>query len=267
MDTKKDNIPQDGVTPYKPAYSSILFHNNEKIYYLYRKVESVVAALFLVTDSSQDQHGVLRDEVRKHSLKCLMSITQFIASERLTLQTLQVVSADMLHLHSLIQAGFWSGVFSEMNSSILQKEIMAAYVLGTDLMEQYKNKFSINPALFSNQEVSPEDYKRQTQSAISQDSASANRTGIYKGQDKRHDQIKDIKDRVKKDTVSDSKLDRREKILKVLAHKNNLNVKDFTQVIMGVSEKTIQRELLSLVDEKLIKKEGERRWSTYSLNM
>jgi len=42
-------------------------------------------------------------------------------------------------------------------------------------------------------------------------------------------------------------------------------VKDFAKVITDISEKTIQRELLDLVQRGVIKKEGERRWSRYSL--
>jgi hypothetical protein len=42
-------------------------------------------------------------------------------------------------------------------------------------------------------------------------------------------------------------------------------MKDFVKVIPECSEKTIQRELLDLVGKGVLKKEGERRWSTYSL--
>jgi hypothetical protein len=36
-------------------------------------------------------------------------------------------------------------------------------------------------------------------------------------------------------------------------------------VVRGVSEKTIQRELSLLVLEGTVRKQGERRWTTYSL--
>jgi hypothetical protein len=36
-------------------------------------------------------------------------------------------------------------------------------------------------------------------------------------------------------------------------------------MIKDCSEKTIQRELIVLVSEKVVKKEGERRWSVYSI--
>ena len=51
----------------------------------------------------------------------------------------------------------------------------------------------------------------------------------------------------------------------LLRQRNNLSVKDFVTVVSEYSEKTIQRELLALVQEGVVKKQGERRWSTYSL--
>jgi DNA-binding transcriptional ArsR family regulator len=59
--------------------------------------------------------------------------------------------------------------------------------------------------------------------------------------------------------------DRRESILSVIKNKNQASIKDISTLIRGVSEKTIQRELSSLVEEGIVLKKGERRWSTYSL--
>jgi len=65
--------------------------------------------------------------------------------------------------------------------------------------------------------------------------------------------------------VREKKSQRQDVILGALKDRPNLTIKDFSKVIKGVSEKTIQRELLDLVDRGLVKKEGERRWSRYSL--
>jgi DNA-binding transcriptional ArsR family regulator len=59
--------------------------------------------------------------------------------------------------------------------------------------------------------------------------------------------------------------ERRDAILSLLRKQSKVNVKDVLGVVAGVSEKTIQRELLALVDEGILKKEGERRWTLYSL--
>lgn len=59
--------------------------------------------------------------------------------------------------------------------------------------------------------------------------------------------------------------DRREAIMSVIRHKKQAHIKDISTVIRDVSEKTIQRELLALIVDGIVNKQGERRWSTYSL--
>ncbi|MFA5842009.1 MAG: hypothetical protein WC835_03575 [Candidatus Paceibacterota bacterium] len=59
---------------------------------------------------------------------------------------------------------------------------------------------------------------------------------------------------------------RREGILKILKKKKDVTIKDISETVPGCSEKTIQRELLSMVASGVLKKEGEKRWSRYSLN-
>ena len=57
---------------------------------------------------------------------------------------------------------------------------------------------------------------------------------------------------------------RREQILNIIDDRNSYSLGEVAIKIKGVSEKTIQRDLLSLVAEKMIKKTGERRWSRYA---
>lgn len=59
--------------------------------------------------------------------------------------------------------------------------------------------------------------------------------------------------------------DRRKIILALIKQKPALTVKDIAKSIPHISEKTIQRELFSMVIEGTLRKRGERRWSTYSL--
>lgn len=52
-------------------------------------------------------------------------------------------------------------------------------------------------------------------------------------------------------------------VLGAFKNKEKLSIKDITSSVEGCSEKTVQRELLSLVRSGVLIKEGERRWSTY----
>lgn len=76
------------------------------------------------------------------------------------------------------------------------------------------------------------------------------------------DTLRDTAVHVRTDVVRD---DRRKIILALIKQKPQLTVKDIAKSIPGVSEKTIQRELLAMVGDGVLEKNGERRWSTYSM--
>ncbi len=58
---------------------------------------------------------------------------------------------------------------------------------------------------------------------------------------------------------------RQNQIIKEIRNKGQVTIRDLVGKVQGCSEKTIQRELLSLVEIGVLKKEGERRWSRYSV--
>ena len=58
---------------------------------------------------------------------------------------------------------------------------------------------------------------------------------------------------------------RRDRVVEVLKDKGPVTIKDITDVVTDCSEKTIQRELMSLIKDNMVHREGERRWSKYSL--
>jgi DNA-binding transcriptional ArsR family regulator len=60
-------------------------------------------------------------------------------------------------------------------------------------------------------------------------------------------------------------VDRGSRIKTVLEAKPAATIKDISEVITDVSEKTIQRELNSLIEKGQVIREGERRWSKYSV--
>ena len=59
--------------------------------------------------------------------------------------------------------------------------------------------------------------------------------------------------------------DRSERIKTVLEAKPQATIKDISEIITDVSEKTIQRELNSLIEKGQVIRDGERRWSRYSV--
>lgn len=65
--------------------------------------------------------------------------------------------------------------------------------------------------------------------------------------------------------VSVKKNSRQSVIVAILKRKKEVMIKDISPLISGCSEKTIQRELATMVQTGILKKIGEKRWSRYSL--
>lgn len=60
--------------------------------------------------------------------------------------------------------------------------------------------------------------------------------------------------------------DRQKRILEYIQQTSQAKISDFYAFFNDISPKTIQRDLQDLVSKDILKKEGEKRWTTYSLN-
>ena len=58
---------------------------------------------------------------------------------------------------------------------------------------------------------------------------------------------------------------RRAQIIDFLRDNTDATIKDIMGIIKDCSEKTIQRELMSMIKDNIVVREGERRWSKYKL--
>ena len=56
-----------------------------------------------------------------------------------------------------------------------------------------------------------------------------------------------------------------EKIIELINEKKDISIKDIVSYFKEYSQKTIQRDLASLVEEGKVKRTGEKRWSRYSI--
>jgi len=59
--------------------------------------------------------------------------------------------------------------------------------------------------------------------------------------------------------------DRRTRIRTILEAKGEATIKDISEIITDCSEKTVQRELNAMIEDNVVKRQGERRWSKYSV--
>ncbi len=277
---KKDNISYKDKSVTSFEYDPSIFHADYSIYVLYRRIDNITAAIFLVTDALPDTE-MLKLSLRETCLKSLSGVVSFIGSPKADIGSLQTVVAHVLELASKLNITFWTGLISEMNATVLQKEVSKIHDAIAEVISKYRSKHSIDPVLFSRVDLDIRHYKNTTfdsKEKVPKESMSFIKD-MNKGQIKRQNQNPSFNNsyppriipnnytqKNNTEDVSGNRVERRNVILKLLGERSNLNIKDFATVIPSYSEKTIQRELLSLVEDGLVKKSGERRWSTYSLN-
>jgi DNA-binding transcriptional ArsR family regulator len=152
---------------------------------------------------------------------------------------------ELLALSSTLSLAQTSGVLSAMNAEILIKE--------SHLLLQEAALYE-DPRISFDEVSTLSDIAKNTLSKVS-----TKATNTVRQRPEAHEHVKDIKD--KKTHIKD----RREAVLSVIKDKGKASIKDISTLIRGVSEKTIQRELMELINEGMVLKQGERRWSTYSL--
>lgn len=224
----------------------IVFYTKDKRFtYIYKKTEKLVSAVYLLTSFFNEQEP-LRNELRSSSIGLLESQLKLIQEVGTSsMEAHADIKKNVLHIVSLLQAGFYAGLISEMNYEVLRKEFMA-------LLSKLAEDNQTDESLFKNSFF---DVPVETQTKIEMVKADVIEPKkdivFYKGQEQK--------------TLSNKKDERRNTILSIIQKKGKVSIKDIVEEIRGCSEKTIQRELSALVDDGTLRKVGERRWSRYML--
>lgn len=250
MENSNDN-PQQFNDPIN--WRSLGFFSAEDyLIYVFKKTEKITAALYLVSGLLKDDEP-MKWELRDRGMDLLSS--SFTASSSMPGDknaVIQSLFSAALETMSLLNVARISNLISEMNHRLLVREIDNIVSMLKDRLAQnaqnagyiLSESFFRTPSLFS--------------SGFKPDARKDGRGGHPKEQGIRNTTQGHADTAAKKN-------ERQDRILEILKGQSNLTVKDFAKVITDVSEKTIQRELLDLVQKGVIKKEGERRWSRYSL--
>ena len=257
MDNKDIQNPNSFNDPLN--WKSLGFFNAEEyLMYVFKKTEKITSALYLVSALLKDEEP-LKWEIRDKGIDLLSS--SFMASSAVpgdknsVIQSLFTAALETL---SLLNVARISHLISDMNHNILVREIDQVVALLRDRLNANAESagYVLSDAFFKTPDLFSSGFKN---------AQSTSKTGS-------NDVANHIAERSSNTKVSQGHIDvqikkttRQETIVNILKGQSNLTIKDFSKVIKDCSEKTIQRELLELVDKGVIKKEGERRWSKYSL--
>jgi hypothetical protein len=259
-------------SPEKRINANVFFGHNHHFAFVYKKTEKLVTAVYMITNFIKDNEP-LKWKIREASL-ALMEVnvdfnTVSLSERRELLKEFRALALEVVSYSSIAHH---SGLISEMNFHILSREFnnLASIIEKDENKQANEQTVILDPGFFD----TPESQTSQTPMTPMAHS----QTVSYKGHSSRtvvpvevsksvhkaeYLPVKEIQDKAVRNP--ESKDSRQSLIIKLLSKKSGLNIKDFAESIKGCSEKTIQRELLAMVASGSIKKEGERRWSTYSL--
>lgn len=232
-----------------------------------KKAEKIAMALYMVTDLIE-QNDPLKHRIRECSVELIKEARGFSSafSGDIYFSVSKAINKSW-ELVSLLDVATSVGFISDMNSRIL-RSVLIEFISslrdkqrreGFSKIEEMKigeslsDQITLSKSLFDVKEEEKEEPKGQTIRETKMSFIKPNQTKAIPNPTPFKTSISAPKD----------KSPRREKILEIIKEKGEVGVADITGSFPDVSSKTIQRELTSLVEENVLKRVGEKRWSRY----
>lgn len=269
------------------ANSSQRFQRNEKDMktdYFSERVKKLTTAVYIVTNLITPTDP-LRVTIREFSIK-LLSLVGLNSYNRSPEEVSNEISGLCKKIVELLEVAFFSGYISEMNFSVLKSEFdlfineVGSFAGPQKTINIESLKVSLNENEAENQANSEMSFINSGVNAGNQKGQNIRNTSFLQTQNRApktvfatqntssnmgSKQNRIQKAQPQKSVVDAKKISRKESIISIIKMKGEVGIKDISSVVLNCSEKTIQRELLTMVSEGVLRKSGDRRWSVYSL--
>lgn len=232
-----------------------LSHNEDYYTNVFKRVEKLVSVVFYILShiDTKDSNKTHLELIKDRALK-----THEISLETLQLQEQSMIDGLERLQYALVNLD--STLRVAASAQVLPYDLFSLTTEQVDGIQRYVNNHYTKDGsfMFSGDTVLPaqSSAKDSAKKSTSQPMA------------KRPKKVSIPKGDISTDAylVYSQMTDRAERIKTVLEAKPQASVKDIAEVITDVSEKTIQRELNSLIEKGQVLREGERRWSRYSVS-
>ena len=224
-----------------------LINNDSYFRHIFKKTEKIVSVVFYIIQN------IDIDKKSETQVSNIASKAHFAHENALrTLEVKPATSKEVLEQFAQSLVGLDSTLRIASATNLITNDVLAVVVNEIDVvLRGLKSYININ---------SPADnnllFSSQTLSSVFANSNSE-QPRVLKTKSSPHTQGSTS-------TVATTD-DRRTRIKTILEAKKEATIKDISEIITDVSEKTIQRELNAMIEENSVKRHGERRWSKYSL--
>lgn len=245
---------------------------------LKNRTEKLIMALYMVTDCIAGEDP-LKSKIRTLGVEILSDIGRL---SRSTYGEKHTILADFSNkesaLISMLYVSMTVGLISNMNYVILKREFLKVKEdTENKKSEVYTTKEESNPSNFEGSiaDIFKQDYftdKQIPQGNIIKDTTPIKditkkpyNNVLYKINNKTDLSVIKSHKNLSRALDVGLKVERKNKIIKLIKEKKEVMIKDISRLITDCSEKTIQRELSSLVEQGILNKIGKKRWSRYTL--
>jgi len=265
---KHNKSYKDTVLNLYSAMPNMTQKDSELLSYVLQKTDRIASTCTRIA-SLIGQHDVLAKDIETTSLVLVRDAARMARNSAARAEVLD----HLLELVAVLSLAATSGRVAQGNVGILLEEVsqlanvVQQYELGSvRTLSSITGSAVAMPTVRQDQRTTARpayDQRHQTDNVLQRD-GDINRQA---------QETRPIEERASdsvgmqqyRERLQEVQKDRRATILGLLQKKDRITVKDVAAVIKDCSEKTIQRELLALVAQGVLKKEGERRWSTYLL--
>ena len=239
----------------KNIFSNI-FEKDIRRVFIYKKAERLAKAIHMVSPAFTEATA-LRNRIDA------VAVGLIDAAIRPPVAARAALSRELLALSSVLSIAQAGGLLSAMNAELIARE---AQTLLQEVAAYEEPRLFLDeaPTIASIAKNAPHDHAhapRENRAALRPRAPLAKRevSGEVRSTSA---PLPDVS----KGHSDERSKDRREGVLSVIKEKGEASIKDISTRFREVSEKTIQRELVALVQSGVVAKRGERRWSVYYLS-
>jgi hypothetical protein len=240
----------------KVIFSNV-FEKDIRRIYIYRKSERLAKALQMIAPAFATAPS-LRNRLDGIAVGLIDAAILPPSSAR------EALSRELLALSSILSVARSGGLLSEMNAEIITRE---AHLLLQEIAGYEEPRLFMEDSLSLAElaKRAPDMREIATPAAPILEKGRQKDSVVFKGQTKGHISDTPRVASVSKVLEGQSPTERQEAILAILRTKGPVYIKDISTMIREVSEKTIQRELQTLISQGAVQREGDRRWTQYSI--
>lgn len=220
----------------------VLINDSNYYRYIFKKTEKIVCAVFYVLHSHKDIHRddlIIKDLERTAQKLMDIALLSLRTGAEESEASARTIGFMLIELESKLRI---------LNASrMLPQDLLQVFLSEIDAvlrsLRSYQNSGFKNPLFGEDRALEARAERRQKTTPV----------------------LREANARASSPQQGEAPVDRRSRILAILRDKGQASIKDVSEAVKDCSEKTIQRELNTLIKDGIVHREGERRWSRYSI--